>query len=58
MSQKSKVNMLMSEHKCSRTKANNMLRKRANGDKDKEGVQKNKRKSVSKQQVYTQDRMT
>jgi len=48
MPQKSKVNALMAEHKCSRTKANNMLRKRANGDKDKDGVRKNKRKSIAR----------
>jgi hypothetical protein len=46
MPQKSKVNALMAEHKCSRTKANNMLRKRANGDKEKDG--KNKRKSIAR----------
>lgn len=32
MAQKTKVNALMVEHKCSRTKANNMLRKRGNGN--------------------------
>jgi hypothetical protein len=48
MSQKAKVTALMVEHKCSRTKANNMLRKRANGDLEKDGTRKNKRKSVSR----------
>jgi len=48
MPQRSKVNALMYEHKCSRTKANNMLRKRANGDKEKDGTRKTKRKSVTR----------
>lgn len=48
MPQKSKVNALMAEHNCSRTKANNMLRKRSNGDKEKDGTRKNKRKSIAR----------
>lgn len=47
MPQKSKVNALMAEHNCSRTKANNMLRKRCNGLK-KDGVKLTKRRSVPK----------
>ena len=48
MPQRSKVTALMYEHKCSRTKANNMLRKRANADKEKDGTRKTTRKSVAR----------
>lgn len=46
MPQKSKVDALMQQNNCSRTKANNMLRVRANGQKD--DSRKTKRVSIAK----------
>ena len=49
MPQREQVEKLMNEHQCSRTKANNMLRKRANGNKDpKTGQRTTKRRSIAK----------
>lgn len=47
MPQKSIINELMKTHNCSRTKANNMLRKRGNGLK-KDGARITKRRSIPK----------
>lgn len=48
MPNKQKVNQIMEQNKCSRTKANNMLRKRGNGLKDKDGIKITKRRSIPK----------
>lgn len=47
MPQKSQINELMNSHNCSRTKANNMLRKRGNGLVV-NGEKKTKRRSIPK----------
>lgn len=48
MPQKAKVDALMQQHNCTRTKANNMLRVRASVKKGTDGTRANKRKSVPK----------
>lgn len=49
MAQKSKVDALMLEHGCTRTRANNMLRARKTAGKNTFGVRTYKRRSVSQE---------